>query len=150
MPIPDPDSHARLAEMGIEVWLSRGLRLQPELDAGPERKDEPRVRLAAGAGAWLLVQRRPWDGRHADFLADLQALLGPEQCRFGQWADSREAGQGLSELSERGVNHVLAFGPPPPGASSAGLVELPPLDELAVSAAARRALWQSLRPLLRS
>ncbi|MGY6553489.1 MAG: hypothetical protein ACXIUM_03095 [Wenzhouxiangella sp.] len=148
MPLPDPASRARLAEMGIEVWLSR-TQDSPTTSAvvqGPV--DEPRVRLAAGVGAWLLVQRRPWDGRHAELLADLQALLGADQCRFGHWADSREAGQALSELPERGVRHVLCFGPPPAGAPATGLIALPMLDEIATSAAARRGLWHALRPLL--
>ena len=149
MPLPDPASQARLAEMGIEVWLSRG-RPPPVVGAGDTGLvSEPRVRLAAGAGAWLLVQRRPWDGRHAELLADLQALLGLDQCRFGQWADSREAGQALSELPERGVRHVLSFGRPPSGVPAADLLVLPELDEIAVSAAARRDLWDALRPLLR-
>lgn len=149
MPLPEPASRARLAEMGIEVWLSRAHRAPTASAVEQGQVDEPRVRMAAGGGVWLLVQRRPWDGRHAELLADLQALLGLDQCRFGQWADSREAGQGLSELPERGVRHVLCFGPPPSGASATGLIALPMLDEIAASPAARRALWQALRPLLK-
>ena len=148
MPIPDPRSRARLAEMGIEVWLKRETVSPSSSPVVESHANEPRVRLAAGGGAWLLVQRRPWDGRHAVLLADLQALLGVEQCRFGQWADSQDAGQALSGLAERGVRHVLAFGPAPSGARTAGLVELPALEEIAVSATARRTLWQALRSLL--
>lgn len=137
--------------MGIELWLQREARPSAASAAAEHAAAEPRVRMAAGSGAWLLVQRRPWDGRHAELLADLQALLGAAQCRFGQWADSREAGLALSELSERGVRQVLAFGPlaRPVSEAGIGLLELPPLDELATSGAARRSLWQALRPLLR-
>lgn len=149
MPPADRNSRARLAEMGIEVWLRRAPR-RPNAAADNADGVEARVRLAAGDGAWLLVQRRPWDGQHAQLMADLQALLGIDQCRFGQWAASRDAGHAVSELPERGVRHVLAFGPVPSGAQSEGLVEVPPLDELAASASARRALWQALRPLLRN
>ncbi len=148
MPLPDLESRRRLAEMGVEVWVQRMPGAPTSAHAGSDYADEPRVRLAAGVGAWLLVQRRPWDGRHAALLADLQALLGVEQCRFGQWADSQDAGQALSQLPERGVRHVLAFGPPPLGVPGDKVVEVPALDELAVSAAARRTLWQALRSLL--
>ena len=148
MPLPDPRSRARLAEMGIDVWLSRKSHPGP-VGAGEQASlAEARVRLAAGDGRWLLVQRRPWDGRHAELLGDIQALLGPEQCRFGHWADSREAGIALSELSARGIVHVLAFGPIPQIVEPSGLVLAPALDELAGSGAARRQLWQALRPRL--
>lgn len=149
MPLPDPSSRARLAEMGIEVWLSREQRSPMAAAAESGQVDEPRVRLAAGAGDWLLVQRRPWDGRYAELLADLQALLGVDQCRFGQWADSQEAGQAFSELPERGVRHVLSFGPPPAKTPATGLTVVSMLDEIAASASARRELWQAVRPLLR-
>lgn len=148
MPLPDPRSRARLAEMGIEVWVHRGAP-RPGLSSDElSSVNEPRVRLAAGDGAWLLVQRRPWDGRHAALLADIQAAIRPGRCRFGQWADSREAGLALSELSGRGVAHVLAFGPPPPADERPELIVVPALDELAASADARRALWLALRPRL--
>lgn len=148
MPLPDPRSRARLAEMGIDVWVSRQSQSRLDSQGAPADRAEARVRLAAGDGTWLLVQRRPWDGRHAELLADIQALLGPEQCCFGHWADSREAGIAVSELATRGIVHVLAFGPVPPIAEPSGLVTAPALDELAGSGAARRALWEVLRPRL--
>lgn len=147
MPLPDPASRARLAEMGIEVWAAR-TRTTPRAPTGDDgSRSEPRVRLSSGDGDWLLVQRRPWDGRHAPLLADIQALLGPERCRFGQWADSPESGQALSELNARGIRHLVSFGPPP-HAGGAELIEAAVLDELAVSAEARRRLWRALLPRL--
>lgn len=154
MPLPDPASRARLQAMGIELWFPR---TPAEATARATASDEARVRLSAGGGSWLLVQRRPWDGGHAELLGDIRALLGVDQCRFGQWANSLEAGHGLSELPGRGVCQLLSFGPPPPGAAAPELLvaEVPKLvvvaalDELAASAAARRALWMALRPLLK-
>lgn len=109
---------------------------------------EARVRLASGDGDWLLVQRRPWDGRHAQMIADIQALLGLARCRFGQWADSREAGHALSELKGRGICYLLSFGPPPPQAERPEVIEVAILDELVASAEARRHLWRALQPRL--
>lgn len=146
MPLPDPRSRARLAEIGVDVWVRR--HPQASLDGQVDQVHEARVRLSAGDGAWLLVQRRPWDGQHAGLLADIQALLRPDRCRFGQWADSREAGLAISELAGRGIRQVLAFGPPPTGAERTQIILVPPLDELASSSKARRALWQALRPRL--
>ncbi len=148
MPLPDPRSRARLAEMGIDVWVSRRPRSQVAAEGAPLSPAEARVRLSAGTGSWLLVQRRPWDGQHAGLLADIQALLGPGQCRFGQWADSRESGIAMSELAERGIEQVLAFGPTPQSAEPSDMVLVPALEELAGSSSARRALWLALRPRL--
>jgi len=148
MPLPDPRSRARLAEMGVDVWVRRDP--QGSADGQADQVHEARVRLSAGDGAWLLVQRRPWDGQHAGLLADIQAVIRPERCCFGQWADSREAGLAISGLVGRGIAQVLAFGPPPPGAERSEIILVPPLDELASSSKARRALWQALRPRLAS
>ncbi|MFP4208532.1 MAG: hypothetical protein ACLFSC_07705 [Wenzhouxiangella sp.] len=144
MALPDPASQARLAAIGIELWRRRE---SPARDAG-ETILEARVRLASGDGAWLLVQKQPWDGRQATLVADITALLGVEQCRFGQWSGGSAAGLALSELADRGIEHVLAFGPLPVGAGDGRLIQAASLDELATSAAARRALWQDLRPAL--
>ncbi len=144
MPVPDPRSRARLAAIGVQVWVRRDRSGRATVADPSVQSTAPRVRLAAGDGAWLLVQRRPWDGRHAELLADIQAAVRPGRCRFGQWADHAEAGLALSELGQRGVAHVIAFGPPPAAAECSMLILAPPLDELAVSAAARRALWQAL------
>ena len=148
MPLPDRRSRAHLAEMGVDVWVKRSPRSLLAAENSPRPAAEARVRLSAGGGSWLLVQRRPWDGRHTELLADIQALLGPAQCRFGHWADSREAGIGLSELAARGIMNVVAFGPRPHDAESPDLIVASSLDELASSGAARRSLWQALRPRL--
>lgn len=143
MPLPEPASHARLEAMGITVWA----RATRPVISSPEAT-EPRIRLSSGEGAWLLVQRHPWDGRHAALVADITALVGAAQCRFGQWVGDSEAGVALSELAGRGVRTVIAFGPLPGGREPPSLVRAAGLEELAASAEARRALWQALRPLL--
>ena len=142
MPVPEPASHARLEAMGITVWASR-VRL-----VGASLAAEPRIRLSSGEGAWLLVQRHPWDGRHADLLADITALVGAAHCRFGQWAGGSEAGVAVSELASRGISTVIAFGPLPEIQEMQLLVRAASLEELAASAEARRSLWQVLRPRL--
>ena len=143
MALPDPASRSRLAAMGIELWRSRSASV--ECSGLPGESDaEPRIRLASGDGDWLLVQRRPWDGRHSVLLADIQAAIGPARCRFGQWADSREAGLGFSELPARGVLRVLAFGPVPREFAAEHLIIAPTIDELSGSGEARRVLWLAL------
>lgn len=146
MPLPDPASRARLAAMGIEVWRYR--RVQESAVDAVDNAMEPRVRLSSGDGRWLLVQRHPWDGEHAQLVSDITALLGVVQCRFGQWSVDGAAGLSLSELSGRGISHVLAFGRLPAGTDAALVVQAAELDELATSAKARRALWLSLRAFL--
>ena len=145
MPLPDPASRARLAAMGIEVWSRRNPRKSA---AAADGSTAPRVRLSSGDGRWLLVQRRPWDGEHAQLVSDITALLGAEQCRFGQWSGDGSAGQALSELSARGVSYVLAFGRLPSGPDFPWMIQAAELHELSVSAEARRSLWHSLRPCL--
>ena len=147
MPLPDPASRARLAAMDIAVWVRRSPAVSSEAIAGT-RSAQARVRLASGDGEWLLVQRRPWDGRHPQLVADLQALLGPARCRFGQWADSAEAGHALAELGARGIRYLLSFGPPPAHDNEPEVVVAAALDELAASAEARRNLWAALCPRL--
>jgi hypothetical protein len=129
--------------MGIELWSRRN----PGRHFGPtESPDEgPRVRLGSGQGTWLLVQRRPWDGSQATLVADITAVLGADQCRFGQWSVGSAAGLALADLSARGIVHILAFGPLPAASEAPGLIQAPALDELLNSADARRRLWTALR-----
>jgi hypothetical protein len=150
-------SHERLAALGIDVWVRRerggaSLDATPpaaETAAGPQTDrgggaDVARVRMASGAGDWLLVQDAPWDGRHDVLLGDIQATIGSARCRFGQWAHSDSAGVPVDELDSRGVVHVLAFGDPPPGSAEQGVLIAPELSALATSAEARRRLWRML------
>lgn len=145
MPLPDPASQSRLAAMGIEIWARR---VPAEPAAVDPAAEGPRVRLASGHGSWLLVQRRPWDGSQATLVADITALLGADQCRFGQWSAGSSAGLAVSELAARGIVHLIAFGPLPDKVEAPGLIRAPALDEIAVSAQARRRLWVALRPAL--
>ena len=146
MPLPDPASHARLAAMEIDVWCHR--RVHETVRADMDDSPEPRVRLSSGEGRWLLVRRRPWDGEHAQLVSDITALLGVDQCRFGQWSGEGAAGLALSELPGRGIDRVLAFGRLPATVDSTQVVQAAELAELAVSASARRALWRGLRACL--
>jgi len=145
MPLPDPASHARLDAIGVEIWARRRAQEDAKSKASG---DEPRVRLSSGEGSWLLVQRRPWDGSHAGLVADITALLGVDQCRFGQWSSGGAAGLAISELAARGVSRVIAFGPVPDGVDAKSVFPADSLDELSASAQARRSLWQVLRPAL--
>lgn len=154
MPIPDPASRRRLAAMGIEVWALRTtprepLSAQTSWDAGEAEPDSGlRIRMASGTGRWLLVQGMPWSGEHETLLADIMATLGPQECRFGQWAVSDSAGVDLEGLKERGVEHVLAFGEVPRPVEHDRVHRAPALEELAQRPEARRRLWQILAPHL--
>lgn len=140
-PMMSAASHQRLTAMGIEVWVPRAER---------NAEAEPRIRLASGDGDWVLVQRQAWGREHPALIADITATIGPERCRFGQWASGEDAGVGLSELSERGIQHVLAFGMNPLGPRTDDrVVAVQALSDLAVSADARRELWLALKAKLR-
>lgn len=146
----DPVSRARLAAMGISLWVRRVDTATTAAAAGVAGgRVEPaaRVRLASGEGDWLLVQRQPWRGDADGIVNDLRAWIGPARCRFGQWVIDSQSGEDAPELSDRGVRHVLSFGPAP-GDGWPGLIETSPLAELAADWRARRALWQRLAPVL--
>lgn len=152
MPMTDPASRRRLAVMGIDVWVRR--TQPPEPPAHPVAEDaspsDPalRIRVSSGAGDWVLVQREPWSGRHEQLLADITALIGTDRCRYGQWAVSDSAGVPVAELDSRGIGHVLAFGEPPRHVNLNQVCLAPALEDLAISADARRRLWQVLAPEL--
>ncbi len=147
-------SRQRLAAMGISVWQRRARpALAPALTAAPDAPAAlptagPRVRLSSGTGEWLLVQRQPWRGQHEALLADIRATIGIERCCFGQWAGDTTAGEDFEALADRGIRHILAFGPTPAGLAWPGLLAAPALDELASDGAARRALWRLIAPVL--
>jgi DNA polymerase III psi subunit len=129
----------RLKAIGIERWVSRQM---PEVDA------QPRVRLSAGRGSWLLVQRHPWRGQFGTLLADITASLGVENCRFGQWANTEEAGVSITEMGAQGVSYVLSFGPPPRGATHERLIEVATMQALNEDPHAKSELWQALSKVL--
>lgn len=145
----------RLRGMGVEVWRLRRSGPARTDDSVPEASDRVervpatgaiRIRLAPGRGRWLLVTDDQIPDAAQPLLDDLRAVLGTEQCRFGQWSDTADAGVAPDEWSERGITHVVAFGAPPGAHPS--IVEVPALAELAKSGQARRSLWLRLRPLL--
>jgi hypothetical protein len=77
-------------------------------------------------------------------MADIQATLGPERCRFGQWAEAGSAGVGPAELQARGVQRILAFGDPPELIDWPMLIKAPSIEALATTPDARRTLWSQL------
>lgn len=150
-------SRERMAALGIDVWVRRSrVRARTGVEASqgtPEPAEGAaqgavRVRLASGEGDWLLVQDAPWDGRHETLLGDIQATIGSARCRFGQWAHSESAGVSIDELGSRGIRHLLAFGTVPDAVDGGQVLLAPALPDLAVSADARRRLWQELTAAL--
>lgn len=136
---------AKLEAMGIDVWRLRGRSAAPDRGAGG-RATAPRVRLEAGGGAWLLVVDDASRARFETLINDVCALLGNDRCRFGTWSDSAQSGVAAEEWDAHGIVAAVVFGPAK--ALPAGFVSAGPLQELAESPAARRSLWQRLRPLL--
>lgn len=148
-------SRQRLALIGVEVWQRR-VRSPASSSTSPteffddsvepnaDEAHQPRIRLLSGAGDWVLVQQPAWRGDHADMMADIQATIGPERCRFGQWAEAGSAGVGVTELQARGVVNVLTFGAPPDLIDWPMLIQGPSLEALVTDSAARQALWQQL------
>lgn len=129
--------HQRLEALGIDVWLPRH---------GSDGDQPLRIRLASGKGRWALVQRQPWRGEFQALLADITATLGADQCRFGQWTKSADAGIGVSELSQHGIQRVLSFGPPPIELDEAHVIEMPTMQALHDDPEARKTFWQTLKP----
>lgn len=125
----------RLEAIGIELWARRSV----------EPDDELRIRLSAGHGEWLLVQRAPWRGQFEPLLNDITHTLGVAHCRFGQWANTQESGVPVSQLRELGVHRVIAFGPIPKDRQASMVIEVPTMQALNDAPDARRQLWQSLR-----
>lgn len=141
-------SRHRLSAMGIDLWQRRtGL---PTADDLASDADSLRIRLLSGSGDWVLVQSQAWRGDHADLMADIQATIGPDRCRFGQWAEAGSAGVGPAELQARGVRHALSFGAPPELIDWPILIQGPSLDELVDRAEARRDLWHRLAGVIGS
>ncbi|MEN1727007.1 MAG: hypothetical protein AAGJ52_01080 [Pseudomonadota bacterium] len=139
-------SRERLALIGVDLWQRRGQL--PDAEALASDAEGLRIRLLSGAGDWVLVQQQAWRGEHEALMADIQATLGPERCRFGQWAEPGSAGVGPAEMQARGVAHVLSFGPPPDLIDWPMLIQGPTLSALASEPDARRALWQALAPIV--
>jgi len=136
----------RLAVIGVDRWeLRAGLPSAEDLASDAESL---RIRLLSGSGDWVLVQRQAWRGDHGTLLSDIQATLGPERCRFGQWAEAESAGVGPAELQARGVKHILSFGAPPELIDWPMLVQGPSIEDLVNRPDARSALWNQLAGLI--
>ena len=165
----------RLAAMDIQVWHTRvpkradgEKRQSPEstlegagaAGSASEKSSLPsrRIRLEAGSGRWLLVVDDADRARHAKLIEDIRATLGPNECRFGTWSDSAEAGVAAEDWPAHGIRYALVFSGHGDGhnggAEHSGnddrtaLISGGELQWLATSGQARRALWRRLQPLL--
>ena len=156
----------RLAAMEIQVWQSRAPKPVEAADAPSEsvapgdavpvgdssteavvekpRSRPARIRLEAGSGCWLLVVDDADRARHAALIEDIRAVLGTGDCRFGTWSESADAGVAAADGEAHGIRHALVFG----GEDGPGVIQGGPLDRLASSGEARRALWRQLQPVL--
>lgn len=155
-----PASRRRLTALGVDVWVERGsasaetsgnalgTESSPVSAGRIDRSDDstPRIRLSSGRGRWLLVLDDAGRAENEAMIDDLRALLGADQVRFGRWSDSADSGVAADDWRERGIEWVLDFGGRP--VEHPAVLNLPPLGELIRSGAARKALWQALRPLL--
>ena len=162
----EPGAIRRLAAMDIQVWRARSPEhaeiaqtppaAETSAEAGPvkdfsvdaypgkSRLQTGRIRLEAGSGCWLLVVDDADRARHAKLIEDIRAALGTDDCRFGTWSDSAEAGLAVEDWEAHGIRHALVFG----GQVGPGFVQAGELDELKTSGEARRALWRRLQSLL--
>ena len=145
-------SARRLKAMGIDLWQRRPVRM-PQANAVP-----PRIRLAPGSGDWLLICQGGVPEDYRTLLDDILAAIGAARCRFGEWADSSEAGVAADEWQARGIEHVLVFADSDPDSDDANadrrpararlddprLIETAALAEIARSGSARKQLWQQL------
>lgn len=142
------NSNRRLHVMGVDVWQRRPVRM-PQAGIGP-----PRIRLAPGSGDWLLICEGGVPEDYRALLDDILAAIGASRCRFGEWADSSEAGVAVDEWQARGIENVLVFAgandanlnrrPVRPRLDDPRLIETAALSELAQSGSARKQLWQQL------
>lgn len=165
----------RLALMDIQVWR---FRVPKDAAGGKARRGQHshqgagvaatpsakspsrsrRIRLEAGSGRWLLVVDDADRARHAKLIEDIRATLGPDECRFGTWSDSAEAGVAPEDWQAHGIRHALVFGGESDGHDGidgrregdacSAFVQGGQLQKLATSGHARRALWRQLEPLL--
>jgi hypothetical protein len=140
----------KLGAIGITVWRRRPSG--PVSDAAPSPAPNSaapaRIRLEAGGGPWLLVVEEQSRAQFEALLTDVRVLLGADRCRFGTWSDSAESGVAFDEWAAHGIEAAVVFDRRED--MPAGFVPAGPLDRLAGSQDARRALWRSLRPLLES
>lgn len=165
----------RLEAMEIQVWRARAPKrlaaedipertFANEPEPAPDRRPESaaasagsaprarRIRLEAGSGRWLLVVDDADRARHAPLIEDIRATLGSDDCRFGTWSDSAEAGVAPEDWDAHGIRHALVFDgfADERTVDDAGpaYVRGGALQRLATSGAVRRELWRRLQPLL--
>lgn len=136
----------RLQAMDVAVWVRRDRPLRKRETARP--RAEPRIRLEAGSGDWVLLVEERGRTRHSSLLADIRGTLGAECCRFGKWSDSPDSGIALGELVAAGVKGVIDFRHEDQVQQHAALVAGGDLDDLSASAEARQRLWQRMRMLM--
>lgn len=143
-----PLQRAYLDAMGIPVWMARrGER--PEQSRGSEAA---LLQLGPGNGPVLLLCDSV-DGPAAPLATDVARTIGSGPV-WG-WPSTADAGMPAAEAVAEGLfTHVLVLGEKagkslfggrvPDQLGAAVVLELGSLEELAASAAARRALWKAL------
>jgi hypothetical protein len=137
---------AYLEALGFDVWLTR-----------PAAAERCRLAVSGGRGSTLLVCPAPADSE-TELARDVARMLGGDPVWAWLEASADAAGQPLEEIiAGRLITRVVLFGPEPgrglfrgPAPEIIGtamILTAPPLEELAVSGSARRALWRQLRAL---
>jgi hypothetical protein len=140
---------AYLEALGFDVWVAR-----------PEAPARDVLGLGAGRGGTLLVCRSADESR-SELAGDLCRALADDPVWAWLNPSADEDGRSLEDIvSSHLITRVLLFGrdparqlfqgAPPGVVGSAEVVELPGLEDLAVSAPARQALWRKLRKFLPS
>ena len=135
---------AYLEALGFDVWIAR-----------PPAPEPGRLGVSAGRGSTLLICRCAADCTAA-LASDLARALGGDP--VWSWLDpaADDETEFLADIvSSRLITRVLLVGrdaarslfqgAPPAMLGSAEIVEVPGLEELAISASARKALWRRLQ-----
>jgi DNA polymerase III psi subunit len=135
---------AYLDALGFDVWVAR-----------PPAAERGLIGVGAGSGSTLLICPSVADC-DTDLAGDLARALGGDP--VWAWLDPAggEAGEVLENaVDNRLITRVLLFGPEPARSlfrgpipdivGSATITAAPGMNELAVSAESRQALWKQLR-----
>jgi hypothetical protein len=135
---------AYLEALGFDVWIAR-----------PPAPEPGRLGVGTGRGSTLLICRSAADCT-AELASDLARALGGDP--LWSWLDpaAGDEAEFLADIvASRLITRVLLFGsaaarslfqgPPPAMLGSAEIVEAPGLEELAISASARKTLWRRLQ-----
>jgi hypothetical protein len=135
---------AYLEALGFDVWIAR-----------PPAPEPGRLGVGTGRGSTLLICRSAADCT-AELASDLARALGGDP--LWSWLDpaAGDEAEFLADIvASRLITRVLLFGraaarslfqgPPSAMLGSVEIVEAPGLEELVISASARKTLWRRLQ-----